>query len=106
MQGREIVDRILQYDSTDTTSESTFLDAVAKLPLDRNDAAGMIFVAEEGLPQVGEDDPFRETIERVVEYRRSDGRYDRSDAIGILHVCREAVGANLAPAPTHAAPRP
>lgn len=92
-----------QYGSPQSSSSSPFLTVVANLPPDRHDVAGAIFIAEEALAATDEDGGWRDTLARILKFKRSDGRYDRHDMAGILTICDEGIAAEASPS---SGPRP
>lgn len=91
MNGNDYIDRILAYDDRAPTG-SSYLDAIKRLPLDKHDVQGMLFLADEALSNIEEDDPFHETFSQVlVTFTRKDKRYSQHDGRGILAMCRDAL---------------
>lgn len=94
--GQEFIERILRYRPANT--ESDFLNAVSRLPFDGHDAAGMIYIARQGLSEVSPDDDFYPILEKVAEFSNTGKKYDKFDAKGIIHICEEALADQPAPA--------
>lgn len=97
---RRILD---QYGQPQNDTGSDFLNAVGRLPPDRHDVAGAIFIAEAAFADAGEEDPMRPTLERLLEFKRADKRYDGHDMTGILSICDEGLRADV---PENSRPRP
>lgn len=93
-----------QYARPQTGTGSGLLDAVANLRPDRHDVAGAIFIAEEAMDATDEDDVLRPTLERLLEFKRADKRYDGRDMSGILAICER--GLQSVDEPSHSGPRP
>ena len=97
---RRILD---QYGQPQNDTGSDFLNAVGRLPPDRHDVAGAIFIAEAAIEVASAEDPMRPTLERLLEFKRADKRYDGHDMTGILLICDEGLRAD---APEASGPRP
>lgn len=82
-----------QYARPQPGTGSGLLDAVANMRPDRHDVAGAVFIAEEALDTTDEDDVLRPTLERLLEFKRADKRYDGHDMTGILAICDEGLQA-------------
>lgn len=93
-----------QYARPQPGTGSGLLDAVADMRPDRHDVAGAVFIAGQALGMTDEGDALRPTLERVMEFRRADKRYDAHDMTGILSICDE--GLQAADAHTASGPRP
>ena len=98
--------RILeQYSRPQPGTGSGLLDAVSNLKVDRHDVAGAIHIAEDALDRSSHDEELRPILERLLEFKRGDRRYDAHDMAGILSICNEGLTA-LADAPAAYGPRP
>lgn len=94
-----------QYSRPQPGTGSGLLDAVSNLKVDRHDVAGAIHIAEDALDRSSDDEELRPFMERLLEFRRGDRRYDAHDMAGILAICNEGL-TTLADAPASYGPRP
>jgi hypothetical protein len=92
-----------QYGRSRPATGNGLLDAVANIRPDRHDVAGAVFIAEEALGMT-DDDALRPTLERLIEFRRADKRYDARDMTGILALCEQ--GLQAVEEPSYSRPRP
>lgn len=83
-----------QYDRPQPASSSPLLSAIANMKPDRHDVVGAVTIAEEALASTHEDDAFRDTLERILEFRRTDKRYDTQDMAGIVAICTGALASH------------
>jgi hypothetical protein len=94
-----------QYSRPQPGTGSGLLDAISNLKVDRHDVAGAIHIAEDALDRSSHDEELRPILERLLEFRRGDGRYDAHDMTGILAICNEGL-TTLTDAPDSYGPRP
>jgi hypothetical protein len=94
-----------QYSRPQPGTGSGLLDAISNLKVDRHDVAGAIHIAGDALDRSSDDEELRPVLERLLEFRRGDRRYDAHDMTGILAICNEGL-TMLTDAPASYGPRP